>query len=133
MPTTALRTPADIIGATAGLLGFAPTNSIVAYMLHRDTTHGLIVRSAIRFDVTITAEQAANFPATCNLRPDTNHAAILLAVCDQPHDWHAVTVLDSLREALADAGIPVLRRIMTHDVTAEGQWYDPDTGQVGPT
>ena len=22
---------------------------------------------------------------------------------------------------------------MTHDVTAEGQWYDPDTGQVGPT
>lgn len=79
----------------AGLLSFAPTNSIVAYMLHRDTTHGLIVRSAIRFDVTITAEQAANFPATCNLRPDTNHAAILLAVCDQRHDWHAVTVLDS--------------------------------------
>ena len=133
MPTTALRTPADIIGATAGLLGFAPTNSIVAYMLHRDTTHGLIVRSAIRFDVTITAEQAANFPATCNLRPDTNHAAILLAVCDQRHDWHAVTILDSLREALSGAGIPVLRRIMTHDVTAEGQWYDPDTCEVGPT
>ena len=31
------------------------------------------------------------------------------------------------------AGIPVLRRIMTHDVTAEGQWYDPDTGEYGPT
>ena len=22
---------------------------------------------------------------------------------------------------------------MTHDVTAEGQWYDPDTGECGPT
>ena len=85
MPTTGLRTPADIIGAAAGLLGFAPTNSIVAYMLHRDTSHGLIVRCAIRFDVTISIEQAANVPATCNLRPDTNHAAILLAVCDEQH------------------------------------------------
>ena len=133
MPTTGLRTPADIVAAAAGLLGFAPTNSIVAYMLHRDTSHGLLVRCAIRFDVTITAEQATNFPATCNLRPDTNHAAILLAVCDERHDWHALTVLDTLRDALADAGIPVLRRIMTHDVTAEGQWYDPDTGEFGPT
>ena len=70
MPTTALRTPADIVAAAAGLLGFAPTNSIVAYMLRRDTNHGLLVRCAIRFDVTITTEQATNFPATCNLRPD---------------------------------------------------------------
>ncbi len=133
MPTTGLRTPADIIGAAAGLLGFAPTNSIVAYMLHRDTSHGLIVRCAIRFDVTISVEQAANVPATCNLRPDTNHAAILLAVCDEQHNPRALAVLDTLREALAGAGIPVLRHIMTHDVTAEGQWYDPDTGEVGST
>jgi Domain of unknown function (DUF4192) len=115
-------------------LGFAPTNSIVAYMLHRDAnTADMLVRVAIRFDVSITVDQAANFPATCNLRPDTNHAAVLLAVCDQPHDWHAGTVLDTLRDAMAGAGIPVLRRIMTHDVTAQGHWYDPDTGEVGPT
>ena len=134
MPTTGLRTPADIVAAAAALLGFAPTNSIVAYMLHRDPSHGLLVRCAIRFDVTITAEQATNFPATCNLRPDTNHAAILLAVCDQRHDC-------ARRHR---AGHPARRtgrrrhprpapRIMTHDVTAEGQWYDPDTGQCGPT
>ena len=48
MPTTGLRTPADIVAAAAGLLGFAPTNSIVAYMLHRDTSHGLLMRCAIR-------------------------------------------------------------------------------------
>ena len=34
---------------------------------------------------------------------------------------------------LAGAGILVLRRIMTRDVTTEGQWYDPDTGATGPT
>ncbi|BBZ38807.1 DUF4192 family protein [Mycobacterium conspicuum] len=58
---------------------------------------------------------------------------MLLAVCDQPHDWQALTVLDALRVALRAAGIPVLRRIMTRDVTTEGQWYDPDSGGTGPT
>ncbi|WAJ47983.1 DUF4192 family protein (plasmid) [Mycobacterium sp. Aquia_216] len=131
--TTDLRTPADIIAAAAGFLGFAPTNSIVAYMLRADTGQNLTVRCAIRFDVTITTAQAANLPATCNLRPTDNHGAILLAVCDEQRYPHALAVLDALRDALTDAGIPVRHRIMTRDVTAEGQWYDPDTGQHGPT
>lgn len=134
MPTTTLRTEADTVAAAAALLGFAPTNSIVAYMLHRDTTTGdLVVRNAIRFDVTISAQQAANFPATCNLRPQTTHAAVLLAVCDESYEWHALTILDALRDALRATGITVLRRLMTRDVTTEGQWYDPDTGATGPT
>jgi hypothetical protein len=134
MPTTTLRTEADIAAAAAALLGFAPTNSIVAYMLHRDPATGdMVVRIAIRIDVTISVEQAANFPATVNLRPETSHAAVLLAVCDQAHEWHALTILDALRVALRAAGIPVLRRIMTPDVTTEGQWYDPDSGATGPT
>lgn len=134
MPTTTLRTEADIVAAAAAFLGFAPTNSIVAYMLHHDTTTAdLVVRSAIRFDVTITIEQAAKFPATCNLRPETNHAAVLLAICDESYQWHALTILDTLRDALRATGINVLRRLMTRDVTTEGQWYDPDTGATGPT
>lgn len=131
--TTLMRTPADIVAAAAGLLGFAPTNSIVAYMLRRDSADGLLIRCAIRFDITITTTQAANFPATCNLRSADNHGAVLLAVCDDQHNPHALTLLDALRDALTTAGIPVIRRIMTHDVTAEGQWYDPDSGQRGPT
>lgn len=131
--TTDLRTPADIVAAAAGLLGFAPTNSIVAYMLRRDSHGGFRIRCAIRFDITITTGQAANLPATCNLHSADNHAAILLAVCDEPHNPHALALLDALRDALTDAAIPVLNRIMTHDVTAEGQWYEPDTGQHGPT
>lgn len=133
MPTTTLRTEADIVAAAAALLGFAPTNSIVAYMLHRDTTGDMVVRTAIRFDVTISVQQAARFPATVNLQPATSHAAVLLAICDHTHEWHALTIINALRAALRTAGIPVLRSIMTPDVTTEGQWYDPDSGATGPT
>jgi len=133
MPKVALTTPADVVAAAAGLLGFAPTNSVVAYMLRRDIIDGLLVRCAIRFDVAITTEQAARFPATCNLRAADNDGAILLAVCDEPHNRHALAVLDALRDAFNTAGITVLRRIMAHDVTAAGQWYDPDRDEYGPT
>jgi hypothetical protein len=34
---------------------------------------------------------------------------------------------------LNTAGIHVLRRVMTRDVTVAGQWLDPDTGECGPT
>jgi hypothetical protein len=84
-------------------------------MLHRVTSHGLLVRCAIRFDVTITAEQATNFPAKSTaLRTGLTWPKIRLsqAVCDQRHDSHTVTLLDTLREALAADGIPVLRRIL---------------------
>lgn len=69
--------------------------------------------TAIRFDITVSVEQAAKFPATVNLRPETS--------------------LDAVSVALRAAGIPVLRRIMTRDVTTEGHWYDPDSGATGPT
>lgn len=116
------------------LLGFGPTNSIVAYTLHREPASGdMVVRTAIRFDITVSVEQAAKFPATVNLRPETSHAAVLLAVCDQAHEWHALTILDAVSVALRAAGIPVLRRIMTRAVTTEGHWYDPDNGATGPT
>ena len=133
MPNVALTTPADIAAAAPAWLGFVPTNSIVAYMLYRDITHGFIVRSAIRFDVTITTSQAANFPATCNLHVDRHDATILLAVCDSHQDPHAHAILNTLRDALQQAGIPVLRRIMTHDLTVAGYWFDPDSGESGPT
>ena len=40
----ALRTPADIVAAAPGLLGFVPTNSIVVYLLAQHPTTGLGVR-----------------------------------------------------------------------------------------
>jgi hypothetical protein len=133
MHTNALRTPADIIAAAPGLLGFAPTDSVVTYLLRRHVSQGLFVRCAIRFDVTINTTQAANFPTTCNLRAGDNHAAILLGVCEPGRDEHARTILDALRDALHTAAIPVLARLLTRDVTTAGQWVDLDSGQSGPT
>lgn len=133
MPETVFSTPADVIAAAPALLGFAPTNSVVAYLLRRDTTHGLLVRCAIRCDITITLEQAARFPHTCNLAHPANAAAILLIVCDAIHDAHARLILDALRDALRETGIHVLLRLHTRDVHTAGHWLDVDTGDRGPT
>ena len=133
MPKIVLTTPADVAAAAAAWLGFVPTNSVVVYMLRRHPTDGLRAHAAIRFDVTATTGQAANFPATCNLRAANYDAAILLAVCDPHRDSHTLAVLDALRDALTADAIPVQRRVMTHDVTVAGQWFDPDSGQFGPT
>jgi len=133
MPSSLVSTPADVIAAAAALLGFAPTDSMVVYLLRRDARHGLLVRCAIRADITITAEQATRFPDTCNLRHPDNAAAILLAICQQTHDAHARTVLDALRDALGRSGIHVLARLHARDVTSAGRWCDLDTGQSGPT
>lgn len=129
----ALRSPADLIAATPGLLGFAPTNSIVAVMLCDHPTHGLHVRCAIRFDVTVSSEQASQLPTACHLRAADNAAAILIAVCDQRHDVHARHILNALRDSLRTAEIPVLRRMYARDVTEPGQWLDADTGEYGDT
>ena len=133
MSSNALRTPADIVAAAPGLLGFAPTDSVITYLLRRDADHGLFVRCAIRFDVTTDTTAAVEFPSTCNVRTADNHAAILLVVCDPGHDEHARTILDALRDALNAAGIPVLMRLLTRDIATAGQWLELDTHESGPT
>ncbi|KQH76621.1 hypothetical protein AO501_10550 [Mycobacterium gordonae] len=129
----ALRTPADIVAAAPGLLGFVPTNSIVVYLLQQHPTTGLGVRCAARFDMINSTDQATNFPATCNLRAGNFAAAIILAVCDQPHDIHARHLVEATRDSLRAINIEVLRCLHTRDVTETGQWLDIDTGQYGPT
>ncbi|KPN46865.1 DUF4192 domain-containing protein [Mycobacterium intracellulare] len=133
MTETFFATPADAIAAVPALIGFTPTNSVVAYMLRHDINHGLAVRSTIRFDVTITAEQATAFPATCNLHATDTPAAILIVICGEAHDTHARIVLDALRDALREAGIHVLLRLHTRNVTDAGQWLNLDTAECGPT
>lgn len=133
MSETFFVTPADAIAAVPALIGFTPTNSVVAYMLRHDIEHGLAVRNAIRFDVTISAEQATRFPATCNLRAADTPAAILIVVCGEAHDTHARNILDAVRDALRAAGIHVLLRLHTRNVTTAGQWLNLDTGDRGPT
>ena len=131
--TTLIRSAADIIALAAPLIGFAPTDSIVVYMLRNHPQDGAIVRCVLRFDVNITTAQASNLARTCNLKPRDNDAAILLAICDPSSNAHAVAVLAAVRDSLELAGIPVRRRLLTRSVTERGHWRDVDTDDRGLT
>jgi Domain of unknown function (DUF4192) len=129
LPTT----NANLIATAGALLGYAPTNSVIAIMLQDDDTAETWVRCAIRLDVRVTVEQAARFPTICNLRARDYDAAILLVVCDPDYDVRARIIIDTMRDALQAAGIPITRRLLTRDVTNTNEWIDPDTGRRGPT
>jgi hypothetical protein len=58
---------------------------------------------------------------------------VLVAVCDARRDQRTVAVLNTVRIALHERGIAVLRMLTTRSVTAAGQWLDPDTGARGRT
>lgn len=131
--TIKLGAPADVIAAATPLLGFIPTDSVVAYLLATEPDGTPIIKVTIRCDITISADQATNFARTCHLDADKYDGALLLAVCGADLDDHAAVVLDGIRDSLTAAGITVRRRLTTRDVTAAGTWTDPDTGATGDT
>lgn len=133
-PVLTLDSPADILAAIPALIRFVPRASVVAILFsHASTGRALVVRCAIRFDVTVTAEQAGCFPETCGLSAEHNSSAMLVAICDPPLHSHALDVLDAARDGLEYAGIPVLRLLTTRSLAEPGQWVDPDTGEYGLT
>ena len=131
--TIKLGNAADIIAAATPMLGFAPTNSIVIYMIGTDTEAGHIIKLALRFDTAIPAHAVTDLPHKTNLTAEQYTGAVLLAVCDPEFDQHAEELLNTVRDTLAEAGIPTLRRLHTRDTTTEGTWIDLDTGLFGPT
>lgn len=128
-----LETEQAVISAIPALLGFVPTNSIVAIMFSPSDAPRDDLRCAIRFDVDVDREQAQRFPRTCDLTAAENSGAILVAICDPEHDEHARDILNDTRAALHDEGIPVLQMLTTRSLTETGHWTDPDTGAQGPT
>ncbi|KQH80011.1 hypothetical protein AO501_12525 [Mycobacterium gordonae] len=133
MSHTDLRTPADLLAACPALLKYVPTNSIVIYLGQLPPEGGIRVRDVLRFDITVTTDQAANFLTVYAPRPDRYDTAIVLAICEQRHDTHARYLLDTVRDTLQSNAIPVLRRLYARDVTNCGQWLDADTGEHGAT
>jgi len=133
-PQLTLTTPADLLAALPHLLGFVPTDDLVALMLgpagHRhDRT--VAMRSAIRCPLTIDREAAERFPRACGLDAHHYPGAILAAVCDSGRSEHARMLLHTVRAALHRCGIVVHRTLMTNSGTAPGHWIDLDTGQTG--
>ena len=133
-PELSFATPAELIAALPHLLGFIPTNDIVALMLgpaHHQAEVPL--RAAIRCPASIDPEQAQRFPSRCHLTATQFPSALLIAVYDPQDESHALRTLHTIRTALYRIGITVRRVLTTHNVTEPGRWTDPDTGFSGPT
>jgi hypothetical protein len=133
-PELSFASPAQLLAALPHMLGFVPADDLVAIML--GPSHDPLrmpALAAIRCPITITDQQAQRFPATCNLTADQFPAAVLIAVNDADRMERAVALLNTVRIALHERGITVLRILTTHSVTEAGQWLDPDTGASGRT
>jgi Domain of unknown function (DUF4192) len=128
-----LRNAADVVAMAAPLLGYAPTDSVIAYMLRTEPDGATVVRFVFRLPLLATTDQAGGLARTLNLNTADNHGAILLAICDPADDAHVGALLDALRNSLHGAGIPVTRRLLTRTVTVASYWIDVDTGDSGPT
>jgi hypothetical protein len=133
-PELHFATATELLAALPHLLGFVPTDDLVAVMLgpSQDPLR-MPANAAIRFPIAITDEQAQQFPATCNLTVHQFPAAVLVAVCDADREERAVAILNTVRIALHERGIAVLRMFTTHSLTEAERWADPDTGTRGNT
>jgi hypothetical protein len=133
-PELSFATATELLAALPHLLGFVPADDLVALMLGPSQDPLRVpARAAIRCPITITDEQAQRFPATCNLTADQFPAAVLIAVCEADREERAVALLNTVRIAMHERGIAVLRMLTTHSVTRATQWVDPDTGARGDT
>src|SRR5262249_10091250 len=113
------------------LLGFVPTDDIVALMLGPAEHHTHIaMRAAIRCPLAIDQQVAERFPQTCRLDANQFPGAILVAVCDTNGREHAHDIRRTVRAALPRHGIVVHRILYTDNVTEPGHWLDPDTGET---
>jgi hypothetical protein len=133
-PELSFATPTALIAALPHLLGFIPTNDIVALLLGPTDHHPEVpLRAAVRCPATLDSEHAQRFPAACHLNAAQFPTAILVAVCEPKHDDQTLRTLHTIRTALQRNGIAVRRMLTTHSVTEPGRWTDPDTGIHGPT
>ncbi len=134
-PELHFATPTELLAALPHLLGFVPTDDMVALMLGpvADDEDHMAMRVAIRCPITVDHQAAQQFPTTCKIAAEQFPSAILVAVCDADHDDHALAMLRTMRAALHRRGIIVHRMLMTHSVTAPDHWFDPHTGEIGST
>lgn len=134
IPELSFATPAELIAALPHVLGFIPTNDVIALMLGTAEHPAEVpLRAAVRCPVTIDMEQAQRFPSACHLTAAQFPTAILVAVCEPDDESHALQILQTMRTAFRRSGITVRRILTTHSVTDPDYWTDPDTGDYGPT
>lgn len=116
----------DLIAAVPALLGFTPTESIIAIGINDGSSKlGVVIRTDVS-DVT-TAHLAQ---ITQILTNDGAGAVVILVVADE-HYAAAITVAGQLRDHAAEAGIDTLQLIHTRRIGALFAWLDLITGNNG--
>jgi Domain of unknown function (DUF4192) len=129
-----IRTAADLLAGLPALMGYVPTNRIIAVTTHRpDKTDGESVRAAAAIPVDTPERGVTGMVGTCGFTVTNTAGVFLVAICDAEQLRPATRLLDVLRDAFTDADIPVRKRIYTCTVAEDGQWLDIDSGDTGDT
>jgi hypothetical protein len=129
MPEINVNDPASILSAIPAVLGFHPQASIVVILIGADDGAESL-HSMLRFDIDINAARKLTTVAAPAFRNVS--AAILVAICA---DWiagHAATVLDVVRDSLAQLNIATRIRLTTPTLDQPAQWTDIDAAARGP-
>ncbi|ORW10601.1 DUF4192 domain-containing protein [Mycobacterium kyorinense] len=129
MPDINIDDPASILSAIPAVLGFHPQASIVVILISADNG-AESVHSMLRFDIDINAARKLTTVAAPAFRNVA--AAILVAICG---DWiagHAATVLDVVRDSLAQLNIATRIRLTTPTLDQPAHWTNIDAATRGP-
>ncbi|MBZ4566857.1 DUF4192 domain-containing protein, partial [Mycobacterium avium subsp. hominissuis] len=130
MPEININDPASILSAIPAVLGFHPQASIVVILISADHDGAESLHSMLRFDIDINAARKLTTVAAPAFRNIS--AAILVAICG---DWiagHAATVLDVVRDSLAQLNIPTRIRLTTPTLDQPAHWTNIDAADSGP-
>lgn len=129
-----LSSNTDILAATPALVGFAPTNSIVAIVLD-NTADRRTVHVAARYAIAEPLDVAAQLANTLPLQQPNGdmRIVILIAITDTADLKHAGDHLDAAQRHITARGASVLKRLHTPNLDAGQTWTDIDTGDTGTT
>ncbi|MEZ0089645.1 DUF4192 domain-containing protein [Streptacidiphilus sp. EB129] len=137
-PVVRMSTPADVVDALPYLLGFFPSDSIVALGLQGPRRRQ---GGTVRIDIPeaeawpAAAEEVARFLVALSEHRDRRPDAVILYLCRDPGpgaDGRAVTeelrpLATALSEAFAAVGVPVHESLCVSD----GRWWSFSCGDAG--
>ena len=129
-----LSSNTDILAATPALVGFVPTNSIVAIVLDNIGDRRTVHVSA-RYDVAAPLDVTAQLANTLPLQQPNGdmRIVILIAITDTADLKHAGDHLEAAQRHITARGASILKRLHTPNLDAGHTWTDIDTGDTGTT
>lgn len=127
-----LHGPAELLSSAPAIFGFVPANSLLIYMLDRTATGDVTLYCGQYLPITTEAVALERLPISQMLAGGVV-AAIILAVCEKPHDDNAKLLLNKARDLFKCNDIRVITRLHARNLTEAGRWLDVDTGEFGDT